>query len=212
MSFGTSSGGMVPTVGFPFPAVASGSFTVVKTGVYEAHLVGGGSGGYGEIIPPYDHRAGSGAAVIFGRKLLTAGQVVNYIVGAGGIGILGGSLPQSALNGGTTVFDQFAANGGKGTEGGFASDVNRAGGLNPGYNGGSGASPSTGTKIPHLAGEVRNPSKTSLSPDGGASAYGAGGATVGSPGVGYGGGGAKGSDTIFGGNGSQGCIYLFGPL
>ena len=197
MSFGTSSGGMVPTVGFPFPAVASGSFTVVKTGVYEAHLVGGGSAGVNGSTP------GSGGAVILGRKLYKLGDVISYIVGAAGLGV-------SSFDGGTTVFDQFAANGGFSDNGGQVTDLPAKGSMNIGFSGGSGSY--MGAPTPNLAGEVKDPTKTGPSLAGGSSAYGKGGQTVGASATGYGAGGAKGTLTIPGGNGSQGCIYLFGPL
>lgn len=200
MSFGTSSGGMVPTVGFPFPAVASGSFTVVKTGVYEAHLQGGGSGGYFSTYP------GSGGAMIMGSKLLLAGQVVNYLVGAAGLG--------NTLNpGGTTVFDQFAAAGGTNRDGGVPSDISgTVQASNIGYSGGSGRNSSTNPQTPRLAGEVIDPTKTIASPDGGSSVYGKPGNALGASATGYGAGGAIGDAVTPGGNGSQGCIYLFGPL
>ena len=216
MSFGTSTGGsMVPTTGFPFPAVTSGSFTIVKTGVYEAHLVGGGAGGASSPASTIAAIGGGGGAVVFAKKLYKTGDVINYIVGAAGLGAFSNVqaiFDAVSRNGGQTIFDQYAANGGIGRIGGAITDNTDTNILNIGLSGGWAYQKNTGQSIGNLVGELFDSTKTTLNPEGGASVYGKSGAAFGANATGYGAGGAKGSSTVPGGNGAQGCIWLFGPL
>ena len=207
MSFGTSSGGMVPTAGFPLPAVTSGAFTVAAAGIYEAHLVGGGAGalnyGSGSV-------GGGGATTVFARRYYAAGHVINYIVGAGGVAEYTTAGATAIRFGGATVFGEFAANGAVGQTSASVTDSTAQPLLSSGYIGGSAGGQFSNP--PRLVGEIIRPGAVNLGPQGGASAYGQPGINFNENATGYGAGGARGNGVNPGGNGSQGCIYLFGPL
>ena len=207
MSFGTSSGGMVPTAGFPLPAITSGSFTIAAAGIYEAHLVGGGAGGLNYGSGSF---GGGGATTVFARRYYAAGHVINYIVGAGGTAEYTTSGASAIRFGGTTVFGDFAAQGALGQAAARVTDLPSQIFLTSGYDGGQASS--NGSNPPRLVTNVDTPGATNSSPGGGASAYGKAGVNFNENATGYGAGGARGNGVNPGGNGSQGCIYLFGPL
>lgn len=119
--------------------ISSGTY-IVPPGVTEIKVECWGGGGAGGGVTNANHNSGGGGA---GGAFETAtlsvmpGQVINYIVGTGGMPVAGGN----GTNGGTTVFLSVSAAGGQGGKVGTGNSGQGAGGVfTPGfYNGGAGA-------------------------------------------------------------------------
>lgn len=202
-----------------FTVPGAGTFTV-PCGV--THIVvqcwgAGGAGGGSNNNASNNGGGGGGGAYTISTLTVVSGQVINYFVGAGGVG-----ANNTGANGEQTFFSTVTANGGTGGQGGnVASGAGGAGGLGGTYSGGNGASglsTSYGGGGGSSAGTASN-GNTAIASAGGVSVIGggAGGAgattnnTVGNPGLfpGGGGGGAdRGSNNRAGGSGANGQIII----
>jgi len=167
---------------------ASGTY-IVPAGVTEIIVeCWGGGGAGGGVTNANNNSGGGGAGGAFETATLsvTPGQMINYIVGSGGMPVAGGN----GGNGGTTVFLSVSAAGGQGGKVGAGNSGEGAGGVfTPGlYQGGAGAA---GLTQSH----------------GGAGGGGAGNGGAGNEATGSTG-GMGGSGSIPGGDGADGPIVI----
>ncbi len=161
MSFGITAN-LTPATGFPVEngiplALVSGSWTCQKSGRYLVIITGGGSGS------TYQEPGTGGATMLFFVSLF-AGNVYDYIIGAGGT-----AAPWPASAGGESYFGHLAANGGgkrSHQAGGWLTNNFPSQGSGLGYSGGS---------SPGGAGSYPNNVGPTLPLQGGGSVYGIGG-------------------------------------
>jgi len=122
-----------------FKALSSGTFTPLKKIIIDVFMVGGGGAGKGTPDNTYISGAG-GAGGYTGTWLnitLNANQAYPIVIGAGGLGVLGGA----GNNGGSTSGFEHSVLGGYGATGTAGANGGTGGGAacySPSYSGGAG--------------------------------------------------------------------------
>jgi hypothetical protein len=206
----------IKEIGGGFVNAGPGSYNwTVPANVYAVcvEVWGGGGGGGGSSGATSGGRGGGGGGYVWSIIAVTPGQVIPYVVGAGGTGGSGAD----GNDGGATTFDNLIqGNGGGGGQAGLAG-FGAAGGGGGGTIVNSG--PLAADAIGGTAGGLSGPIGSLLVYSGqGGGSYGAGsgqnafygtsGAAAGLNGLVHGGGGAGGVNGGPGGNGAAGCVRL----
>ena len=194
----------------------SGQIIIPQDGVIDVAIAGGGGAGAGDPTNTSMGGGGGSALSVTTGILVSKGDVINFIIGAGGIGSTGpggnGGTSSFNINGGTDTVS-LGGNGGSGTSGGAGANGGGSGGgaLNSGSAG-------VGFQFATLSVAIAGIPGIYVAGTGGAGGqYGAGGAGTGGSGnasnggagaFGGGGGGMYGGGGRIGGAGGAGYIYI----